>query len=321
MADQVSVVEDKSGRKRFRERLRHALPGVYERVIAANTRRKDRRYHGLQSDLFANLDSISAKPFHIEVETINKCNSTCGFCPVNRFSDPRPTMRMDAALFSRIIDELAGWDFAGVLNLFSNNEPFLDRRIFDFAAQARSKLPDAFIQVISNGTALDVEKSLRILPHLSRLIINDYGNGIDLHDNIAAIRRHLDAERPELAAKTVIALRRLDEFKTNRAGSAPNRAPPTTIYTSRCAYPFFQMVIRPDGKVSLCCNDALGEMTIGDLASQSLPEAWASPERRMVQQAMLKGRDKIPLCAHCDNLSWAKPKRIAQSIKHGNFSA
>jgi hypothetical protein len=270
--------------------------------------------------VFARLAAAADKPAHIEIETINKCNSTCSFCPVNRNSDPRQTMRMDEALFHRIIDELSAWDYRGTLNLFSNNEPFLDKRIYDFAAYARAKLPQAFVQIISNGTALDAAGAERILASLSHMVINNYATEYKLHGNVAAIVAHLEAKRPELADKLVVGYRLLDEFKTNRAGNAPNRKVRAPHFSSPCAYPFFQMVVRPDGKLSMCCNDALGEDTLGDVAAEGVKGAWLNANRRSVQQAMLKGRHTIPLCAKCDNLAWSRPQRIAKAVASGNFT-
>ena len=71
------------------------------------------------------------------------------------------------------------------------------------------------------------------------------------------------------------------------------------------------MVVRPDGKLSLCCNDALGQETLGDLSAQSVREVWNDHRRRTVQDLMLKGRDKLDLCRHCDYQHVAKPTRVA----------
>lgn len=321
MTSQVRLVYPSMRKEWVRSRIRRLVPGLYEAAVVMLARRNDARYRRLQGDLFEDLAGIADKPFHIEIETINKCNSTCAFCPVNRDADPRPRLVMSETLFHRIIDELAEWNYDRVVNLFSNNEPFLDKRIFAFAEYARAKLPDAFIQIISNGTALNIEKAVRILPFLSRMVINNYGTRYVLHDNVRAIVDHLNAEHPALAGKLVVGLRRLSEFKTNRGGNAPNRKPKTARYNSRCAYPFFQMVIRPDGKLSLCCNDALGQVTLGDVDAGSIREAWTSEAYREVRRSMIEGRGGIDLCASCDNLSWAKPKRIAKAVEEASFTA
>ncbi len=321
MRSQVRLVYPSMKKEWVRTRIRRLVPGAYEWAVVMLSRRNDRRYRRLQGDLFGSLGGVADKPFHVEIETINKCNSTCAFCPVNRHADPRPRQVMSEALFRRIIDELAEWGYDRVVNLFSNNEPFLDKRIFAFAEYARDRLPDAFIQIISNGTALNIEKAEKILPFLSRMVINNYGARYVLHDNVQAIVDHLDANRPELAGKLVVGLRRLSEFKTNRGGNAPNRKPKTAAYNSRCAYPFFQMVIRPDGKVSLCCNDALGQVTMGDVDAASIREVWTGKAYQELRQTMTQGRGGIGLCKACDNLSWAKPKRIAKAAREESFTA
>ena len=89
--------------------------------------------------------SQADKPTHIEIETINRCNSTCSFCPVSRLIDPRAGARMTEETYRGIIEELCEWNYTGTLNLFSNNEPFLDKRIIEFVNIARENLPDAYI--------------------------------------------------------------------------------------------------------------------------------------------------------------------------------
>lgn len=286
--------------------------GIADFLLVVRKFIKDRRYYYYrQGEEFPSLGHGSELPKLVEIETINKCNSTCSFCPVNRDADPRATVRMSETVFRKIIDDLAANDFSDQINLFSNNEPFLDKRIVDFAEYAREKLPRATIQIFSNGTVLDVAKAVRILGAIDILRINNYGATQDLHGNIATIIDHLDRERPDLAQKVSVHMRLLDEFKDSRAGNAPNRVRLALRYRSRCAYPFYQMTIRPDGKISMCCSDALGQVTLGDVTVQSVREAWSDARRRTVQAQMLKGRDTLDVCRSCDNLHVSNPKRVA----------
>jgi radical SAM protein with 4Fe4S-binding SPASM domain len=297
----------------LRQGLRQWLPRLFELREMLRALLKDRKdYYWRQARAFAGLREDFPLPYAIEIETINKCNSTCAFCPVNRFDDPRSLTRMPEQLFHKIIDDLAAHHFSGLLSLFSNNEPFLDKRIFDFAVYARRALPTATINLFTNGLALDIAKTERILSSIDALRINNYGQSPQLHPNVARIVEYLDAERPDLTDKVSVRLRLLDEFKSSRAGNAPNRRRFVGTYRSRCAYPFFQMVVRPDGKLSLCCNDALGEEMLGDLSGQSVSEAWSSQPRREVQDLMMQGRDKLDICRHCDNRYVAKASRVAR---------
>jgi len=292
-------------------------PGLYEWFKVKRWTLKDRVLWWRQGRLFHEVARHADRPSHIEIETINRCNGTCSFCPVNRFVDPRESARMPEDLFKRIIDDLKAWHYTGTLNLFSNNEPFLDKRIFAFLDYAREQLPDAYIQIISNGTPLTTAKAVAALEKLSNMVINNYAPQQVLHPNVQEIVDHLNSERPDLAGKLVVGFRNTEEVKTNRAGNAPNRNHTPPDFHSRCAYPFFQMVIRPDGKVSMCCNDALGETTLGDVARDGVRKAWTSQERRDIQVRMLERRDTIALCAKCDNLSWSSPKRVRALMRTG----
>lgn len=51
----------------------------------------------------------------------------------------------------------------------------------------------------------------------------------------------------------------------------------------------------------MCCNDALGKYTMGDLSAQSINEAWNSEEYKKVRREMLTtGRKNLLLCRECD---------------------
>ena len=75
----------------------------------------------------------------IEIETINRCNSDCSFCPVNRKTDPRTLHLMDENLFLSIISQLSTICYCGTVCFNINNEPLLDRRIPDFITISSSK--------------------------------------------------------------------------------------------------------------------------------------------------------------------------------------
>lgn len=238
----------------------------------------------------------------VEIETMNRCNGDCGFCPVNRRQDPRPLKKMTEDLFRKIIDELSSLDFRGGVSLFSNNEPFLDTRIFEFAEYAKEKLPSAHRAISSNGILLDVEKYKRIMQSVDSITINNYCTDYVMRANIAAIAEY--AERhPELWRRTNIQIRYENQAMTTRGGQAPNaRRRLRKPLAIGCLAPAQQLIIRPDGKLSLCCNDALGTVTLGDADSDSLVHAWNSAPARAARRSVLQSRACFPICGGCDTL-------------------
>ncbi len=256
--------------------------------------------------LIADFMNQGEKPWfhHLEIETLNLCNGSCEFCPVNRHNDPRPREKMPETLFSHIIDELADMGFAGYLCLFSNNEPLLDKRISDFAQEARRALPAACLSLSTNGLLLDTDSFLRLLPYFDKFVINNYRDQPKLHPNIEEIRAFClnPAHAAFLRNKCVeINLRNPSDVLSSRAGASPNRQPPARPLADPCILPFTQMVVRPSGQVSLCCNDALGKATLGDLREQSLREIWFGQPYAALRQGLAEqGRTSHPLCRQCD---------------------
>lgn len=137
------------------------------------------------------------KPLVVNLETINRCNSTCSFCTANRNAEKRPYKRMEESLFYSIIDQLHDWDYKGHLTLYGNNEPYLDTRVLEFHKYCREKLPECFIFLSTNGLLLTVEKVKEIIPYLDQLIINNYCRDMKLHDNVKEIYEYAKAHPEE----------------------------------------------------------------------------------------------------------------------------
>lgn len=110
----------------------------------------------------------------VEVETINACNGMCSFCPVNQASDPRKHIMMKHDLFEKIITELKVLNYSDRIGLFSNNEPFLDKRIIYFVKYAREYLPHVYLYLYTNGSLLTLQKHSEIMQYLDYIAIDNY---------------------------------------------------------------------------------------------------------------------------------------------------
>jgi MoaA/NifB/PqqE/SkfB family radical SAM enzyme len=246
----------------------------------------------------------------VEVETINRCNGTCSFCPVNAGEDIRPYAKMNDSIFQKIVGELEMLNYAGFLGLQSNNEPFLDKDIINRIAVARRRVPRAIIYMYTNGQLLTVEKVQQVFAAgLDILTINDYNDVPEYHENIKGIIAEVG--KPHYAAlqdKIIIAMRDRNEVLTNRGGTAPNKDISTykeylSLDKTGCILPFRQIVIRPTGQISLCCQDAVGQVTLGDVSKSSLQEIWTGLSYQKIRNSLLEGgRGSLPICCKCDLL-------------------
>lgn len=121
---------------------------------------------------------------------------------------------------------------------------------------------------------------------LDCLIIDNYDNEMKLIEPVKTIVE-LILTNSKCAVK--IRMVKKDQVMTSRGGCAPNRTR-TAPLKSSCVLPFIQMVVRPDGKASLCCNDALGKVTLGDLTKDSIYDVWNNDLYWGVRRRIAAGR-------------------------------
>lgn len=238
---------------------------------------------------------------YIEIETVNRCNGECSFCPVNKNMPQRDYRKMSDEMFYDIVNQLAALKFNGTIALFENNEPFIDERIVDFAKYTREKCPDAYIYLKTNGTLLSTEKFKEIIEYLDFLGVDNYHGGEDkIPEKFEEMKIY--CKEKEYPGRFRFYSINKNAERSSRGGNAPNMK---IWYTTEipCPLLFVQMSIRPDGKVSLCCNDALGENTLGDVSKNTLVEIWRSETFRNLRKAMTKSeRYGIETCRYCNHL-------------------
>lgn len=258
-------------------------------------------------------------PQVVNIETINRCNSTCAFCTANIHAEKRPFAKISDDLYYSIIDQLADWGYKGHLTLYGNNEPLLDPRIVELHRYAREKLPDCFIFMSTNGLILTLDKIREVQPYIDQLIINNYANEYKLHDNLQQIYDYVSAHPEEFEdIEIVIQMRYLQEVLTNRAGSAPNKKATQKEYKQSCLLPFTDMWITPNGKVGLCCCDNLEVTDFGDLNKQTLKECWSSPKLMAVRRLLQKGRNQYSFCRYCDFIDAGFRTQVSKKILEGD---
>ena len=259
-------------------------------------------------------------PQVVNIETINRCNSTCAFCSANIHAEKRPFMKIDDDLYRSIIDQLADWGYKGHLTLYGNNEPLLDTKIVERHKYAREKLPESFIFMSTNGLILNPDKIREVKPYIDQLIINNYSMEYKLHDNIQEIYDYVKAHEEEFAdVEIIIQMRYLQEVLTNRAGSAPNKQADEKVIEETCLLPFTDLWITPNGKVGICCCDNLEVTDMGDLNEKSLKEIWEGPKLTAARKLIAKGRQNYPFCKHCDFIDAGFRTQVIKHIMAGDI--
>ena len=277
-------------------------------------------------------------PVRLWVELTSDCNYGCVMCPNKDLKDEDRGL-MPLELFTKIMDEAAGWVFE--INLAHRGESLLHPRIPEMIAYARKK--KIFTRLHSNGSLLTEDLSRRLIGEgLDRLSISFDGydkatyekirRGGDFDKTAANIVRFLKikhemgSKTPETAievikfppveesAESAESFRKrfeglpLDSFVTkelhNWAGEI-RTAKPGKHY-SVCTFPWNALVIFWDGAVLPCTQDFFGYYTAGNAKQSSLREIWNGEKMRELRRQLASGDiGALKTCSACDR-AWRK---------------
>ncbi len=236
------------------------------------------------------------------IETVNRCNGTCEFCPANTKDESRPFKKMPDEMFYGIIQQLKEMQWKGKLYLSINNEPFIDKRILHFAEYAKENLPGIRTSLISNGTLLTPEKMDAMPGLVDEIVINDYSEKYALSKQHKSVYKHVKRNKRRFSGMSITINRRYrKEILATRAGNAPNKPVKNNRVNTPCIYPFLDFLIFPDGQAGMCCNDCFEKSHFGDVTKEPLLEIWNNEKFHKLRKAMAGGgRNRYPFCRECD---------------------
>jgi 2-deoxy-scyllo-inosamine dehydrogenase (SAM-dependent) len=218
----------------------------------------------------------------VEIEIGRNCNRRCSYCPQSFDWYRGPEQFMKRSLFESLIDQLKKCKFAGRLSFHHYNEPLLNPELIDLISYARERLPFAWFVLYSNGDLLNQSKYESL-----------QNAGIDFF----MITSHSGRKFPQRLYQHV---KYPDTFIISSRGSLVHKA---KLNYLPCYAPSEMLIIRYDGKVVLCHEDAMSSTVMGDTNKQSIKSIWFSNSFKKYRKKLIRGhRDSTcQLCAKCDN--------------------
>lgn len=153
---------------------------------------------------------MAASPFprFIQLQTINACQAACTMCPYPTFAKVFERGRMADDLFEKVIGEIAGQPTVRTFVPMLQNEPLLDKRLFDRIARFKEVTGGRVqVELVTNGALLTDEVVQRIsevrldvldisLDALHRETYERIRIGLDFDQVIAGVERVMAADLP-----------------------------------------------------------------------------------------------------------------------------
>jgi hypothetical protein len=127
-------------------------------------------YGRLKAALQRHEAIIGRYPLNVQIQTVSSCNGKCLFCPYHGSWHQKHPGRMDWVTYEKIIHNLKHFTIGKFCPYFEN-EPLLDREIFERIRYALVHLKPALTEVSTNLSVLDdrmlseIEKIFPMIPH------------------------------------------------------------------------------------------------------------------------------------------------------------
>jgi pyruvate-formate lyase-activating enzyme len=264
-------------------------------------------------------------PRKAKIELTARCDLKCYFCSLTYKSRSRGDM--DRELLERLLEELRALGVED-LGLFWLGEPMLADDLAEVVTRAKAMgFPHVFIT--TNGRLADAARMRELMTSgidsvkfsLNASTRERYAKacGVDAFDRVIANIRSAwqsrgPVRRPTLTASTVCHGEDSGERDGVRAliGGYVDEHYVLPIYGNRfqgasrslesmlpCWSLFAEAHISWDGKLSACFCDHDPQYFMGNLAGQSLAEAWLSPAFVALRQRHLTGDVRETVCGTC----------------------
>ena len=111
-------------------------------------------------------DSKIPLPSVVEISDSGTCNRSCIFCPrsdpewINKF-DKKEFIKKE--LHEKICKELSEYNYKGIVVYSGFNEPMLNKKCYENIARTRKYLPNAKIELITNGDVLNLKNIKKVV--------------------------------------------------------------------------------------------------------------------------------------------------------------
>lgn len=253
----------------------------------------------------------------VNVELTSRCNKDCWMCGRRKVDREYPKLAMqygdmDFALVKSIARQLPS---GIVLQLHNNGESLLYPRFKEAV-----KLFNRQIRCIDTNGKLIVEKAGDIIGNLDTLTVSTFENDEEANEQYKLIKDFLKIKgnkKPNVIIRCLgkMSLERYKKLNCIIAtrilhspmGSFKYKKNPTVPEIGICLDLLSHIVIRRDGKVSICVRfDPHGLGIIGDCVTTPLADIWNGHKRKEWLSYHIEGkRRKVPLCSFCE--FWGVP--------------
>lgn len=245
-------------------------------------------------------------PSVIEISESGTCNRTCSFCPRSDpdFEDVKNFISFE--MIDKLAKQLADVKYQGLILFSGFVEPLLDKNIFIHIKKLRGHLPNARIEIVSNGDPL----TLKILNKLEdsgvdRILLSLYDGPHQVEEvNTKVANSSLSPNKIFIRERWFSADENFGISLSNRAGMMKNAEfaieSLSKSLNSPCFYPAHTFFLNYTGEVLMCAHDWGMKQVLGNFNEQNFLDIWFGKEFESARSKLIRGNRNVSPCDVCN---------------------
>ncbi len=257
-------------------------------------------------DSFKLIENNIPLPASIEISNSGVCNRKCSFCPR---SDPEykdVNEFISDQLHEKIFKELSDYNYKGMLIYSGFCEPLLKKDIYKDIKIARKYLPQAHIEIITNGDVLNSTRIKKLFESgLSQLLISVYDGDEDFKKfNNMCEKSNLKKSQYVIRKRYLSEEQDFGITMSNRSGLLKNAEhavqPLSKSLKAACNYPSYTFFVDYNGDVLMCSHDWGKKKILGNMNKDSFINIWTSQVARLARKKLNNSERTFSPCNKCD---------------------
>lgn len=228
----------------------------------------------------------------IELNVIDICNRTCGFCP-RGVGFQNTKNQMSHTTIDSIADSLRNIDYRGTITLAGFGEPLLHKKLKNYVQTLKNSVQLKQIKLITNGDYLDESMAANLI-HAGVNCIKVSMYDKDMTEHFESFLQQYDIERIYKHYYNGLPA----EVEVNR-NEMWKEAKPKRVNRA-CYLPFYKLFINWDGRVGLCSNDWNVSQHFGNVNHKPIHEIWESSYLNSYRDMLAANRRTASPCLSCN---------------------
>jgi radical SAM protein with 4Fe4S-binding SPASM domain len=245
-------------------------------------------------------------PSLVEINESGICNRTCSFCPKSDPNYPNVSEFVPTKTVLKLCTELGELGYSGLFVFSGFCEPLLDKNIYTLINIASKKMPNAKIEVVTNGDPLNKKNMVKLFKNgLSTVVVSAY-DGKEQIDYFKKMAKEVGIEENRVVVRPRYLSKDKDYGITlnNRSGLMSNAEHKIKKLdkpmVKACNYPFYSFFMDYNGDVLLCAHDWGKKMIVGNINKRHFLDIWNGDLFNFARKKLVSKDRGFKPCNVCD---------------------